>query len=212
MIVFAGDSITDCDRRTDQAGLGYGYVAGVGRALRARGDQSTVVNAGVAGDRVVHLQQRWQSDVLGLRPSVLSIYIGVNDTLAAFFEGRPTQADVFEQRYTDLLDRAVAAGVGRLVLVEPFFVDTDIPSVRWGEGVAFSHDDLPPKRAIVHRLAARYGAAFVALQSIVESLAAQRGPTTVAADGVHPTPLGHRLIADAWLAAYDSASPTSSSE
>lgn len=212
VIVFVGDSITDSDRRTDRARLGYGYVDLVARDLRARGDESTVVNVGVAGNRVAHLQQRWSSDVLDRRPSVLSIYIGVNDTLAAFFEGRPTRPAVFEERYTDLLDRAVAAGVERFVLVEPFFVDTEIPSVRWGEGTTFIHEDLAPKRAVVADLAARYGAALVTLQSRVDALAAERGPTMVAADGVHPTPLGHRLIADAWLAAYDSPSSSSTSD
>jgi phospholipase/lecithinase/hemolysin len=59
----------------------------------------------------------------------------------------------------------------------------------------------------VRELAGRYGAAFVPLQSLVDELAAQRGATMVAADGVHPTPLGHRLIADAWLAAVDSEAP-----
>lgn len=206
VIVFAGDSITDSDRRTDRTGLGYGYVDHVARELRARGDQSTVVNAGIAGNRVAHLQERWQADVIDHRPTTLSVYIGVNDTLAAFFVGRPTPPEVFEERYTDLLDRARAAGVARLVLVEPFFVDTEIPSVRWGEGTEFIHEDLAPKQAVVRDLAGRYGAAFVALQSIVDGLAAQRGPTMVAADGVHPTPLGHRLIADAWLAAYDELS------
>jgi lysophospholipase L1-like esterase len=141
--------------------------------------------------------------VLDHRPSVLSIYIGVNDTLAAFFEGRATATEVFEQRYADLLDRAVGDGDGGLVLVEPFFVDTELPSVRWGEGAEFIHEDLALKRAVVRDLAARYGAAFVALQSIVSALAHERGPTMVAADGVHPTPLGHRLIADAWLSAYE---------
>lgn len=206
VIVFAGDSITDCDRRADRAGLGYGYVNEVARVLRERGDQSTVVNAGVAGNRVAHLQQRWQADVLAHHPATLSISIGINDTLAAFFEGRPTPPDVFERRYVDLLDRSIAAGVTRLVLVEPFYVDTEISSIRWGEGAAFIHEDLAPKRAIVQDLAARYRAAFVPLQSLVGELAAQRGPTMVAADGVHPTPLGHRLIAEAWLAAYDSLS------
>jgi len=89
VIVFAGDSITDSDRRTDRLGLGYGYVNLVAAALRDHGQHSTVVNAGVAGDRVEHLQGRWQADVLDQRPSALSVYIGVNDTLAAFFAGRP---------------------------------------------------------------------------------------------------------------------------
>ncbi len=206
-IVFIGDSITDSDRRTDRLGLGYGYVDMVARTFAGRGHAATVVNAGIAGNRIAHLQQRWQTDVLDYRPDALSVYIGVNDTLAAFFEGRPTPPSVFEDRYTDILDRTVAAGVTRLVLVEPFFVDTVLASVRWGEGHEFIHDDLAPKQAIVRSLATRYGAGFVPLQSLVDTAAAQRGPTMVAADGVHPTPLGCRLIADAWLEVWDSLPP-----
>ncbi len=205
VIVFIGDSITDSDRRTDRLGLGYGYVNLVAAALRERGTSSTIINSGVAGNRVAHLQQRWQRDVLDHDPTVVSLYIGVNDTLAAFFEGRPTPVDLFESRYLDLLDRTVAAGVSRLLLLEPFFLDSEIPSVRWGEGSAFVHEDLAPKRGVVRELARRYGAAFIPLQSIVDEAAQQRGPTMIAADGVHPTPLGHQLIADAWLRAYDAA-------
>ncbi|MBX6748987.1 MAG: hypothetical protein IRY85_04830 [Micromonosporaceae bacterium] len=91
----------------------------VARDLRERGDRSTVVNAGIVGNRVAHLQQRRQTDVLDHRPATLSIDIGVNDTLAAFFEGRPTPPDAFERRYVNLLDRSAAAGVARLVLMEP---------------------------------------------------------------------------------------------
>jgi len=206
VIVFTGDSITDCDRRADPLGLGYGYVDMVATSLAARGDQSTVVNTGVAGNRLEHLVQRWQADVLDHAPDALSVYIGVNDTLASFFVGRPTPAALFEERYTDILDRARAAGVRRLVLVEPFFVASELPSIRWGEGYGFIHEDLAPKQAVVRSLADRYHAAFVPLQSLVDGLQAKRGPTMVAADGVHPTPLGHRLIADAWLSAYDSLS------
>ena len=65
---------------------------------------------------------------------------------------------------------------------------------------------------MVRALADRYDAAFVPLQSLVDTLAAQRGATMVAADGVHPTPLGHRLIADAWLAAFDARPLPSTSD
>ena len=63
-IVFIGDSITDCDRRTDPLGLGGGSVELVASALRGRGDDTPIVNTGVSGDRVEHLKQRWQADAL----------------------------------------------------------------------------------------------------------------------------------------------------
>ena len=79
-ILFVGDSITDGERRTDPRGLGGGYVDIVATVLRERGDPARVVNAGVNGDRVEHLQRRWQEGVLDHAPSVLSVYIGVKDT------------------------------------------------------------------------------------------------------------------------------------
>jgi acyl-CoA thioesterase-1 len=205
-IVFIGDSITDCDRRTDPLGLGSGYVDIVARTLRERGDLSTVVNTGIAGDRVAHLQERWQVDALDHTPSVLSIYVGVNDTLTTFFAGRPTPPEQFEQRYTDILDRTVAAGAPRLVIVEPFFIGSEAEWVHWREGNTFVNEDLALKRPIVRRLADRYGAAYVPLQAAFDDAVAERGATVVAGDGVHPSPLGHQLIARLWLEAFDSLS------
>ena len=202
-IVFIGDSITDCDRRTDPLGLGGGYVDFVAGALRDRRDDSAIVNTGIAGDRVEHLQQRFQADALDHAPTVLSIYVGVNDTLVTFFEGRPTPADVFEQRYTDLLDRSVAAGVPRLILVEPFYVDTEWDKAPWWQGNAFIREDLDRKRPIVRRLAQAYGATFVPLQDAFSAAAQERSAAVVAGDGVHPSAYGHRLIARRWLDAYD---------
>ena len=51
--------------------------------------------------------------------------------------------------------------------------------------------------------AERHGATFVPLQDAVDAAAKRRGPTVVAPDNVHPSPFGHRLIADLWLEAYD---------
>ena len=203
-IVCIGDSITDCHRMTDPRGLGGGYVDMVATALRERGDDATVVNTGISGDRVEHLQERWQRDALDHDPAVLSIYIGVNDTLVAFFQGRPTPPDVFERRYTDILDRAVAAGVPRLIMVDPFYVECTDQWSQWREGDAFARADLDLKRPIVRALAQRYGAVFVPLQDAIDEAVKERGPAVIAADGVHPSAFGSALIARQWLAAYDS--------
>ena len=203
-IVFIGDSITDCDRQTDPLALGSGYVDMVARTLRSRGVDTPIVNTGIAGDRVEHLRHRWQVDALDHAPALLSVFIGVNDTLGTFFQGRPTPLHQFEQGYVDLLDRAVAAGVPRLIVVEPFFVGSDDDTVRWREGNEFIHEDLAPRRAVVRALADRYGATFVALQEPMMEAVAARGRPVVAPDGIHPSPVGHQLIADRWLAAHDS--------
>ena len=83
------------------------------------------------------------------------------------------------------------------MLVEPFLLPvTDEQQVLSA--------DLDLKRAVVAELAAEYRAAFVPLQSILGEAAASLGPLALAADGVHPTPYGHALIAEAWLGAVGS--------
>jgi lysophospholipase L1-like esterase len=63
-------------------------------------------------------------------------------------------------------------------------------------------DDLDAKREVVERLAVEFGATFIPLQSIMTAAAEKHGGAeAIAQDGVHPTELGHRIIADEWAAA-----------
>ena len=196
-IVFIGDSITDSGRRTDRPRhLGGGYVRLVADELAGRGDDRTVVNTGVSGDRAVDLRARWERDALEPEPELLSIYVGINDTWRRYDSDDPTSTDDFAATYRSLLDDAQARLAPRFILMEPFVVPVTGEQKHWGP------DDLDAKRAVVASLAAEYGAAFVPLQSILDDAAAQNGGSAaIAADGVHPTPLGSSLIAGAWLAA-----------
>jgi lysophospholipase L1-like esterase len=201
-LVFIGDSITDCDRRLDARGLGFGYVDIVADELAARGEDAVVLNRGVAGDRVGCLKDRWQVDVLDEHPDVLTVFVGVNDTLWTFYQGWPTAPDDFERDLDDILGRT---GGARLIVVDPFLLDVPGEQFRWGLGTEFTRRDLDRKRPIVTRLAAEHGAVFVPLQDAMSAAADERGAPVVAGDGVHPTTLGHRLLARLWLDAYDAA-------
>lgn len=88
-ILFQGDSITDCHRSRDAAGvpndlggLGQGYpMMAAAELLGTRpADGLRVFNRGISGNRIVDLYARMQSDILNLKPDLLSILIGVNDT------------------------------------------------------------------------------------------------------------------------------------
>src|SRR6478735_9002201 len=117
-MLFIGDSITDAGRRDDPEGLGFGYVRVVAEAFAARGDRRVIVNRGISGDRIGDLRERWDADVMELEPSILTVYVGVNDTWRRFDQGVATAAADFESTYRDLLDRARAAFNPRLILVE----------------------------------------------------------------------------------------------
>ncbi len=196
-IVFIGDSITDAGRRDDpDRHLGHGYVRLVAEELANRGDDRTIVNTGVSGNRAVDLRARWERDALGHEPELLSVYVGINDTWRRYDRGTPTAAEDFATTYWTFLDDAQARLAPRLILMEPFVVPVTSEQRRWGA------EDLDAKRAVVADLAAEFGAAFVPLQSVLSDAAEQNGgASAIAEDGVHPTPLGSSLIAGAWLAA-----------
>ena len=190
-LLFIGDSVTDSGRRDDEPDyLGDGYV----RMIAERLPERRVVNVGMNGNRVVDLRDRWRVDVVDLNPDILSIYIGINDTWRRYDSNDPTSAAAFEADYRNILDQTVKHLAPKLVLVEPFVAPVTDEQKTW-------HEDLDEKRAVVARLAAEFGAAFVPLQSLLTAAAEKYGAAAIAQDGVHPTPLGHRLIADAWLEA-----------
>jgi len=194
-LVFAGDSITDAGRdRGDAASLGDGYVRLVAQELA----DAVVVNKGISGDRAVDLAARWD-DVLAAGPDVLTVYIGVNDMWRRYDSDDPTSVEDFEATLASLLEAAGEAGVEHLLLIEPFFVPVSDGQDAW-------LDDLDPKRAVVRRLAEQFGATLVELHEAVGAAASAHGAAAIVPDGVHPTPRGSALIADAWLAAYNSAS------
>lgn len=197
-VLFIGDSVTDCGRdRSDPADLGSGYVAMVARseddsAATGRAGAVEFVNRGISGDRVRDLRRRWRQDCLDLRPDLVSILIGVNDTWRRYDSDDPTGVEDFERDYADLLDRTRRRlPATRIALLEPFLLPVRPAQRSWRE-------DLDPKLAVVRRLAEEYAATLVPLDVVLTNAADESGPAALAADGVHPTAEGHALIARTW--------------
>ena len=184
-VVFAGDSVTDCGRRTDPSGLGDGYVRELSDELGER--RPAIVNAGISGNRAADLAARWSADVLAHEPSVVSILIGINDTWRRYDEDDPTTAESFEESYRAMLDPLTCP----VVVMEPFLLPVKDGQEAWRE-------DLDPKLDVVRKLAVEYGAILVPADVELNRQAAAVGAATLANDGVHPTAAGHRAIADLW--------------
>ena len=203
-MVFIGDSITDAHRRSDPLQLGSGYVNLIAEGFAQRDPSVEVINRGVSGECVRDLRDRWQRDVLDLEPDVLTVYIGVNDTVRTWFQGFPTPPAEFEADLDDVLSRSVARGTSTIIVIEPFFL-TDVPFAgAWRAGEDFARADLDSKRPIVEALARAHGATFIPLQAAMSAAALERGAALIAQDGVHPTGLGERRIARLWFEAFDS--------
>lgn len=194
VVLFAGDSVTDCGRTffsADVAGgeLGDGWVRVVAAVLGVRHPGvHRLLNAGVAGDRVADLRARWSRDVAAFAPEVLTVLVGVNDVLL----DPPTSAAELEAGYRALVD-AVPPSVTTLVLAEPFVLPVH-------DGARQLADALAPRVALVGELAETAGARLLPLQRLFTEACSRAEPAWWAPDGVHPSAAGHGLIADAWLA------------
>jgi lysophospholipase L1-like esterase len=203
VVLFQGDSITDCLRdRTrswsnDPAALGAGYAGRIAGDLLARhaGAGWQFFNRGISGDRIVDLLGRWRKDALGLQPDLVSILVGVNDTWHESLNGNGVSVARYAELYRMILldTRATRPGC-RLVLGEPF-------ALPGGEFKAEWMPELRERGEVVRQLAREFGAAFVPYQSMFDAAQKKYRAAELAADGVHPSPLGHQLMAAAWCEA-----------
>lgn len=196
-VLFQGDSITDFGRDRDQPwGLGSGYVNLIAAWFTARYPQLKVqfLNRGISGNRVADLRGRWDEDALALKPDWVSILIGINDTWRRYDSNDPTSAEAYAADYRDVLARSQVAGA-RLIVLEPFLLPHPADREQW-------RVDLDPKIHVARQLTREFDAIFVPLDGVFAAAAAASGAMADwTPDGVHPTPAGHALIAQAWLSA-----------
>ena len=146
------------------------------------------------GNVVADLERRLEADVLALKPTVVSILIGINDTWRRYDSNTTSDIPAFEDSYRRILSTLRQELSARLVICEPFLLPIPKDRIPWRE-------DLDPRIASVRRLAMDFGATYVPLDGIFAAAACQREMNYWAPDGVHPTPAGHGLIAEAWLEA-----------
>jgi acyl-CoA thioesterase-1 len=143
------------------------------------------------------LKARWQKDAVDLAPILVSVLIGINDTWRRYSENDPTSVDGFEADYRAILSALPPRDETVLVLVEPFLLPVTAEKAKW-------RVDLDPKIAVVHALAAEFGAVLV--EAVEVAVGLDDEPTEIAADGVHPTEYGHELLAKLWLDTIEAAS------
>ena len=203
-ILFQGDSITDCGRsRNNDAELGMGYPMLIKAALGLKHPgEYEFFNRGVGGNRIPDLYARIKSDILYLKPDVLSILIGVNDVwheLAPIPNG--VDANKFFKIYSLLIEEIrEALPQTKILILEPFALPGSGTQEQWDYFLAETQ-----KRAqMSRRIAERYGLTYVELQAGFDELAKMAPADTWLSDGVHPTPMGHEYIKCQWCQAFES--------
>ena len=186
--IFVGASFTDCERQLFPP-YGNGFVRNIATSMRLPGK---IVNAGISGNRVIDLVNRWDTDVLALNPTRVSIVIGLNDTWRRYDSNDPTSVEDFEERYRTIINRTIGESAADLVLCEPTLLTLNLQMEQWRE-------DFDPKIEVIHRLAREYGTKFVPFNSFLNSKTKEIPVLELSEDGIHPTQLGHELVANFWL-------------
>ncbi len=199
IILFQGDSITDGNRGRSSDpnhihGHGYQYIL-AGEMYADNLDKNIeVINRGVSGNRISDLYGRWKEDCLNLKPTVLSILVGVNDVWFVRENNSGSLPERYEKIYHLLLDEVLEQNPDTLIVImEPFCGDrVDI------EEDAYMKSFIKLIAEKSRKVCEDYNAVFVPLQDLFDSCKEQTDINKLIWDGVHPTTCGHQLIARRW--------------
>lgn len=190
VIVFLGDSITEMGDGKN------GYVRIVRDSLKKKlGDNAPrVKNAGISGNKVTDLQVRLERDVLSNKPTLVVVYIGINDVWHFSMPGGAgTPEDVYESGLNDVVRRLLNSGA-KVILCTPSVI---------GEKAEGSNpqDQMLGKYVEMSRsVASRNNVALCDLhERFVDYLGRHNrddaGSGILTIDGVHLNDEGNRLVA-----------------
>lgn len=213
-VLFVGDSITDGDWGTANGSpssernhydmnhiYGHGFQAECAAYYMAKYPQKhfRFYNRGLSGDRLNGIAARWEEDVLAVRPDVVSLMVGVNDSARKTSQSFDFAS--WEATLRNIIERTAAFDKDcRLVLCTPFI------EKRGAVGRSDSFDD---RHAIVERLASivrkvadEYGLFCVDYAALMDSLletdrSGDRNYWTW--DGIHPTYAAHHKMSELWI-------------
>lgn len=204
-ILFQGDSITDCGRNAHSGSMisiGQGYAMLVCSALGYKHPQEyEFENRGISGNRIVDVYSRIKTDGWNLEPDVLSILIGVNDVWHEIASWNGVDAVRYEKVYRMLIEDTLERLPNiKIMILEPFVLKASATEENWDE----FKNEVALRAEAAKRIADDYKLIFVPLQEKFDLAAKKTNDTSYwLADGVHPTPAGHGLIAEAWLEAFE---------
>lgn len=220
-VLFQGDSVTDCARNNTDNVYGYGYAGKIVNIYNNMFSDAkvsiinpenrdneqvyppknadsgvTFINRGVSGNKVSNLLKRFEDDFVAPNPDFISILIGVNEIIHHIQgdEKSYIHPQVYSDNYTVLLERIKKEiPKAKIMIIEPFILPSEPRYKIWNEELIH----IIPR---VHALAKEYADFFLPMNSIfVSYLANGLSPQSIAKDCVHPSPLGHSIIAREYL-------------
>lgn len=193
-ILFIGDSITDIKFNRRFSFKIHGarvYALQVAKVLKKKHKNLEFFFRGIASNRTYHLYDRLTKDCIDLKPDVIVMLIGVNDAWEHYVpEQYPPLLRPMEPHMKEIYRRLKCELVNtHLLVLLPFLIDA-VPDKQ-----PF-HRILDEYRKTLSDMAMENGAEIIDLQAVFNQAQKEISPAKLAIDGVHPTNLGHRLIAE----------------
>lgn len=186
-IAFFGDSITEFGLRPN------GYITLIKDSLAKRNPAVEIIPAGVSGNKVTDLQARVERDVILKNPTIVFIYIGINDVWHAILPGlHGTPKDQYEAGLKEIIGKIKAAGA-RVVLCTPSVI---------GEkqyGTNKLDQQLDEYAAISRKVADETGSQLLDLHKDFVAYIAAHNPDNkekniLTVDGVHLNDTGNEFV------------------
>jgi lysophospholipase L1-like esterase len=193
-IVFFGDSITAAAVKPD------GYITLLTSAITAAHPDLGVetFGAGISGNKVPNLQKRLEKDVLAKKPTIVFIYIGINDVWhwKKNKEGEMaggTTKELFESGLKEIIGKINTAGA-RVILCTPSVIGEK------NDGSNERDAMLEEYSAISRKVATDTGSQMVDLRKAFAEYLKENNPDNLAkgiltGDGVHLNPKGNAFVA-----------------
>ncbi|HYG73748.1 MAG TPA: SGNH/GDSL hydrolase family protein [Planctomycetota bacterium] len=197
-IVFFGDSIT-------QGGGGpKGYITVMKNALTEKHPDFglELINAGISGHKVTNLQARVDKDVIARKPTIVFIYIGINDVwhfTHPATKGQGTPKDKFEEGLKELIAKITAAGA-RVILCTPSVIGEKTDGSNGQDGM------LDEYSSISRKVATETKTQLCDLNKAFREYLKANNPDNkekgiLTGDRVHLNEKGNKLVADEMLKA-----------
>ncbi len=190
-IVFLGDSITQLGVKPN------GYVTLIQDSLQKEheGMNIEVIGAGVSGNKVPDLQKRLQKDVLDKHPTLVVIYIGINDVwhwVTPNLKG--TSKEDFESGLKDIIASIQNAGA-RVILCTPSVIGEKNDGTNPQDAMLEDYSD------ISRRVAKETGSTLCDLHKAFTGYLKSHNPNNeekgiLTVDRVHLNDQGNRFVAE----------------
>ncbi|MGD0036623.1 MAG: SGNH/GDSL hydrolase family protein [Bacteroidota bacterium] len=188
-IVFFGDSITQRGVKPN------GYIALIKYTLSKKLPSIEIIGAGISGNKVPDLQARVGTDVIAKKPTIVFIYIGINDVWHWIRPGSTggTPKDKYEAGLKEIIGKIKQAGA-RVILCTPSVIGEK-------QNGANQQDTMLDEYAEISRRVAKemkielcdLRNAFIDYLKMHNPDNVEKGILTI--DKVHLTDAGNRLVA-----------------